>query len=212
MDEEKETVSLGDVFKALIRKWWIIVLSGVVCALIALGATFLLTKQQYKATCKMYVYNSTDRTTQTSIKNEDFNASDNIITVYSEMLKMDITYKNILNHAELDDKYTVSQFGKMLSCGSVEHTPIFYVSITSESKNDAIKLANATMETFPTEAKKVVVGSDYEIMSYATEATKLDRGLTKHVVLGVIVGVLISCGVIIIIRIAKSVQKENEKA
>lgn len=212
LNEEKETVSLSEVFNTLIHKWWIIVLSGVICALLAFGATFLFTKQQYKATCKMYIYNTTDKLTQKSIKNEDFNASNNILIVYSEILKMDTTYENILTNAALDKKYSTSQFAKMLSCGSVKDTPIFYVSVTSESKDDAIKLANAAMQTFPGEAKKVVVGSDYEIISYASNATKLNRGYTKHIVLGVVLGVVASCGVLVIIKFTQKLKiKQNEE-
>lgn len=212
LNEKNEAVTLSEIFKALIHKWWIIILSGVICGLVAFGATFLFTKQQYKATCKMYVYNTTDKTAQTSIKNEDFNASNNILIVYSEILKMDKTYKAILTNAELDKKFSTNQLSKMISCGSVKNTPIFYVSVTSESKDDAIKLANATMDTFPDVAKKVVVGSDYDVITYAITATELSRGYSKNSVVGVFAGVMISCGVLLTVYfVKKSKTKQNDE-
>ena len=200
-EENESTVTLNDVFRVLFRKWWIIILSTILCALLAFGATCVFTKKQYKATCKMYVYNSTDRMTQTSLKNEDFNASNKIIVVYSEILSV----------AELENKYDVSGFGKMLSCGSVKDTPIFYISVTCTSSQDAIKLANTAIEIFPVEAKKVVVGSDCEVIAQAVSATELDRGFKKHAVIGAILGFVVSCGVILIVKYVKKIKREKRE-
>ncbi len=210
-EENESTVTLNDVFRVLFRKWWIIILSTILCALLAFGATCVFTKKQYKATCKMYVYNSTDRMTQTSLKNEDFNASNKIIVAYSEILKMDNMYKEILSVAELENKYDVSGFGKMLSCGSVKDTPIFYISVTCTSSQDAIKLANTAIEIFPVEAKKVVVGSDCEVIAQAVSATELDRGFKKHAVIGAILGFVVSCGVILIVKYVKKIKREKRE-
>lgn len=198
--ENETTIDILELLRAILKKWWIVVLCALLGAGVMFGYTQFFKKQTYSATLKMYVNSkaSISDSLSVSITSSDISASTSIVKTYGVILQSQLVLDDVLEKAGLDNKYTYSQTLKMLSVGSIDGTPVFGVSVTSESPEDAILLANTIAQVFPPQVAEIINGSSAKIVDYATKASPISKRVPTMSLIGFLVGAVAAAAFIVI--------------
>lgn len=201
--KEKETetsIDIIELLRAILKKWWIVLL----VALIGAGAMFGYTKffktQTYSARVKMYVNNKASITEglSVSLSAGDINASTAIVKTYGVILQSQLVLDDVLEKSGLDEKYTYGQVLGMLSVGSIDSTPVFGITVTCENPEDAMLLANTIAAVFPPQVAGIIDGSSAKIVDYATKASAISKRVPTMSLIGLLVGAVVAAAGIVI--------------
>ena len=197
-DEEVE-IDLMQLLKALTKKVWAIVLAAVLVGGCALLCTTLFITPLYKARTLMYVNNNALNVgdMKMSISAGDLSAAQSLVDTYTIILGTRSTLDEVAEVSGVD--YTYEELKEMVSAASVNSTEIFYVEVTSPDPKEAETIANTIGQILPDKISSIVEGSSARIVDYAVvPAKKASPSITKNTILGMLVGIVISCGIIIV--------------
>ena len=119
------------LLKAILKKWYVVVLSGILCAALAFGyATFFMTPK-YESSIKLYVNSDV---TLGSISISSLNAAQSLVNTYIEFLNTNDTLDAVIEKADLKDEdgnqMTAKTLKGMISASNVSDTEIFKITVT----------------------------------------------------------------------------------
>ena len=183
--KENIEIDVRGLFKALIKRAWIIVL----CALLGGGTALLYTANfvtpMYRAEVTMYVNNNSG--------NSDTVSSSNLAVA----LQLVNTYVNIIQSNKVLDKViqetgivlTAGQVRSMLTAESINDTEMFAVRVTSPSPQMSADIANAIANIAPAEISKIIEGSSAKVIDYAKVPTsRVSPSFTVNTIVGGLIG------------------------
>ena len=83
-NQSEVTIDLGEIFEALIRKIWLIILLAIVGGVLAFSFGYFAVTPQYESTVKLYVNNAseTTNTTKSYISTTDIDAAQSLVNTY----------------------------------------------------------------------------------------------------------------------------------
>ena len=202
-NETETTIDILEILRAILKKWWIVLLCAVIGASVLFGYTQFFKKQTYSATVKMYVNSkaSISDSLSVSITSSDISASTSIVKTYGVILQSQLVLDDVLEKAGLDDKYTYAQAVKMLTVGSIDGTPVFGVTVTSEDPNDAMLIANTIASVFPPQVAEIINGSSAKIVDYATKASPISKRVSTMTLVGFLAGAVLAAAAIVILDV-----------
>ncbi|MGN1095450.1 MAG: YveK family protein, partial [Eubacteriales bacterium] len=166
MNEENknDVIDLLQIFKALIKRWWIILLASLVCAGAFFGYTYLKITPMYRANAMMYVNNKMS-IGSTSISISDLNTAAKLVDSYSIILKSRLTLEEVIKKADL--KYTYSQLYDMVSVAAENGTEIFRITVKSSDPVEAAKICNTIVEVLPEKISGIIEGANVSVVDLA---------------------------------------------
>lgn len=164
-------VDFGRVWKAIWRKFWAICVAAVLCAVIAVTGTFFLITPKYESSALFYVNNNSLSVGDTSfsISQGDITAAKSLVDTYIVILNSRECLNLVAEYADVDVTYEELQ--NMISASAVNATEIFEVTVTSEDKVEAEKLANAIAYVLPKRISTIVEGTSANIVDHAVVPT-----------------------------------------
>ena len=197
-DEEVE-IDLMQLFRALLKRSWAIILAAVIFGGCALVYTTLFVTPLYKARTLMYVNNNAVSVgdMKMSISSGDLSAAQSLVDTYTIILGTRATLDDVAEIAGLN--YSYEDLKKMISAASVNSTEIFYIEVTSPDPKEAELIANTIGQILPEKIASIVEGSSARIVDYAVApAHKASPSIAKNTILGMLVGIVIACGIIVV--------------
>ena len=202
-------IDLLEVAGELWRHFWVIVLSMIVFGAAAFSyANFLITPL-YHSEAKVYVNNSNLSVGSTSISLTDLNAAQSLVDTYIVILKSRPTLEDVIEKANVS--YTYEQLESMISASSVDSTEVFSIVVEDADPEEACMLANTIVEVLPDHISDIVDGSSPRIVQYAVVPTApYSPNVAKFLVMGVVLGLVLSCGIIILMMMMDKRVKSPE--
>lgn len=201
-NEDELEIDLLRLVRALWKKAWVIVLVAATFGTAMLTYTGFFVKPLYKAEALMYV-NSSDISVggaKVSISQGELTAAQSLIKTYTVILNTRSTLNEVIEKSGVD--YTYEQLKEMISAQSVNSTEVFSITVTSPSPNEAELLANTIAGVLPERIASIVEGSSARIVDYAVVPVEKDSpNMMKNAVIGIALGLLLSCGVIIVMEL-----------
>ena len=192
-------IDLMQLFQALLRKAWALILAAVIFGGCALGYTSLFVSPTYRARTLMYVNNNSMSLgdTKFSISSGDLAAAQSLVDTYAIILETRSTLDEVKEAANLP--YSYEQLCAMIDAGSVNGTEIFYIDVTSISPVEAEKIANTIAQILPGKIASIVDGCSARVVDYAVvPASKASPSVAKNAVLGALVGFVLAAGIVVI--------------
>ena len=200
--EDEVEIDLMQLFRALLRRFWAIALAAAIFGGAALAYTAFFVTPLYKARTLMYVNNNSLAigSTKVSISHSDLVAAQGLVDTYTVILKTRTTLEDVIETSGISRSY--EQLVGMIEAEAVDSTEIFYVEVTSSDPKEAELIANTIGQILPDKISSIVEGSSARIVDYAVEPShKASPSLTKNTVLGILVGLVLSCGTIIVLEL-----------
>ena len=191
-DDEME-IDLGALFHVLIRKWWLIAICAIMGGVIALGGTALLITPKYESKAQLYILNKT--TSVTSLADIQIGSE---LTADFEVIA---TSKPVIDAAierikeEEDKTFSRKEILDVLTVVNKSGTRILEVKAIDENPADACIIANAVAEA-TADRMASIMKSDPPTTVESAEVSEKPVSLLKNTAIGILLGILLVCGVL----------------
>ncbi|MEG0403129.1 YveK family protein [Anaerorhabdus sp.] len=207
MEDNYTEIDLMKIWESFKKIWYICI---IIC-LISTISSFLITKflmtPKYEATGKIIVVQKNE-TQNTQLNLNDVNLSQKLVSTYSEILKSERISDLVLN--ELDLPYTAKEYQEMVNVTAASNTEVINVTVTSESAKESTEVANTIIKTFQEEIYDIMSVENVSVLNWAKVPTAPSSPSTiKNVLIGGVIGVLIS-GILVIILMFKDNKVKTE--
>ena len=154
----------------------------------------------YEASVSLYV-NNTDSNTRYENKmlGTDITASQMLVPSCVEIVKSNRMLKVVAKKAKEDEQlnYSAAAIGRMLSTEVVADTEIFKIVIKCNDPQTAAKIANTFAKAAREEINTIISASSVNVIDWAEPSNKkVSPNVTMNTILGLIMGLLLSCAFI----------------
>ena len=205
VESDEETIDLLELLYALLGKWLEIAAATVACALIAaIGVLFFVTPK-YQASSTIYVISRKD----SAINISDLQIGTALTDDYIQVFHMWEVQEKVISN--LDLPYTYNQLDGMLSVTNASNTRMLEITVTSESAQEAADIANEYATVVRDYIAKKMATDKPSIMSTALVPTvPVSPNKTKSILLGALLGFVVSAGVIVVMTLLDDTYKTTE--
>lgn len=214
MNKKKTNVEidLKRLLMVLARHCWVILLVGLLLAAMGFGYASAFIDAEYAAEVRMYVNNTYGAGT-VGFSSSQMSAAQSLASTYMVVLDSYDVLESVGQKAVSDygasKVYTVGQLRAMISTAAIDETEVFKVLVVSTNRDDAVKIANAVKDVLPEVVNKMVTVEQTDNPGEQKEAPplvslqraeykgKVGPDEKKYAVVGFLVGVLITAGIIV---------------
>lgn len=191
MDNEKEfEISLKDLFRIFRQGLWIIVVTAVVFAIAAFGYSRFFVQKTYTSSVKFYV----EATTSSDNAYNDlysYNYATSLVNTYIEMLQTNSFYEKVADN--LDNTYTASEIGSMVSFANDNETEVFSVSVVAKSPQAAKIVADSVASVAPGVISTLEDNAKLKIVDSAIVPTSpTSPNVSKNTIMAFLVGLVLA--------------------
>ncbi len=208
---EEVEIDLQRLFKALLKRAWIIIIASILGAVLSFFATFFFVTPLYQSSAMFYVNNNSLSVGDTSfsISQGDITASKNLVDSYIVILKTRTSLNDVIDYTGVDRTY--SELRGMISAASVNSTEIFEVVVTSPDPLEAEEIATAIAYILPKRISSIVEGTSAKVVDTAViPSSPSSPSYPKNVIIGFMLGLLVSVGAVILKEIFDITIREEE--
>lgn len=193
-------IDLGELFVALCKKVWIIVIVTVLVGAIVGAYAFFFVTPKYKANAMMYVNNNSVSVGSTSFDISDLNAAKSLVNTYMVILNSRNVLNDVIEESGVD--YSYKELKSMISAAPVDSTEVFEVVVTSTNPKEAELIANSICSVLPKKIASIIESSSVRIVDSAVlPESKSSPNVTMYAFVGMFVGFVVSCIVVIILKL-----------
>lgn len=162
--QESKTVDLKGMFFRILEKFWIVLISAVVCA-VFMGMSAGNSVTTYSATAKLYIVNKDSA----GVNIADLQLGTVLTLDYQEVFKAWEVHKMVID--ELNLPYSYEQMQSMLTISNPEDTRILYITVSNPDAKMAADIANAYAKSAKTFIANTMDGVEPSDFSSAMEPT-----------------------------------------
>jgi capsular polysaccharide biosynthesis protein len=198
-NNDSDEIDLLEVAKALLHRWWALVLAVVIFGAAAFGYTYFFIDPLYQSSTLLYVNNSDISLGATSftISNADLTAAQKLVNTYVVILKSRTALSEVIEEAGLN--YSYEDLKDMISAAAVNSTEVFEVVVTSKDPAEAERIANTIANVLPEKIADIVSGSDVRIVDYAViPSHRSSPSYTRNTAIGMLLGLVLSAAAVIL--------------
>lgn len=196
-EQDEITIDIGELIGVLWKKAHIIILVGIVCALAAFFGTKLLITPQYDSVTKIYVI---AKQNENAITTSDLQTGNMLTKDYVEMVKSRPVLEKVISVLDLD-----MTTGALLDCIKVEvpaDTRMIKITVRHEDPKMAKNIADAVRDAASVQIKDVMNIDAVNTVEDANLPTgKATPNTMKNTMMGGILGVILTMGIIVLIHI-----------
>ena len=206
-------IDLFKLVKELWKKSWIIVIATILCGAAFIAYTFFFITPLYQSSALLYVNNNSldIGSTKLSITSGDINASNSLIDTYIVILKSRTTLEKVISEGALP--YSYEQLKNEVSGSSEGNTPVFKITVTDANPEMAATICNRIVEVMvddSTGISGIVEGSSVNVIDYAVVSREPSSpSYMKNTAIGMLIGFILSCGIIILRSLVDSTIREE---
>ena len=204
-DDEIE-IDLVEVFRLLVSKLGIIILSGMIFAFLAIIGTKLFITPKYQSITKMYVLAQQNSDTVT---NSDLQTSTLLTKDYAELITSRTVAESVIANLRLDLKY--DQLINKIEVGTTSDTRIITIKVTDEDPYAARDIANAVRDTAAEHIKSVMNIEAVNVVDAANiPDQKCSPSVSKNGLLAGMLGCFLAVVIILIQYLSNDTIKVSE--
>lgn len=186
--EKEIRIDVGRSIKAVVKKWYLVLVAGLIGAIVMFGMSFFTQKQYYaQSTIYSAAYGSYSETAQ----------GVQAVQLYAEIInsnKIAERAASILG----DNSIRADEIRAMVGSNFSKDSPVLTIYANSSDPDKAVAVANAMSDAFIIEAQNITGGESIQSLDKAVYASANFTGTKKKVVMGFLAGVLLVCGFIVI--------------
>lgn len=207
--EEIDLRELFDYFKSKIS--WIII---IVALAIGMGNLYTLVTRvpMYKSSTSLVLV--VENNENTAYTNSEQQLNKNLVGTYSEIIKSKKILNEVIKNLELN--YTTSYLQKAITVSSVANTEIISITVSDQNNKLAAQIADETAYVFTKEIVNIYKLNNVSILDRAeVEKSPYNVNYIKDNIIYVLIGIVISCGLIFVffyfdttIKTAEEVEKK----
>lgn len=195
-NKQQEEIDLLELFMALLSKWYLIAVSGLVCALAAMLITMFMIAPTYVSETSIYIYNQqTDNMTMS-----DLQTGSTLTKDFEILVKGRNVLENVIEKLDLD--LTYNQINSMVSVSVPANTRIVEISVKTTDPYLSRDIADAVREISSKSIAEVMGVDAVNVVEKANlPEGKAGPSISKNTLLGGMAGAVIACGIIVLMTL-----------
>lgn len=208
---EYYSIDVIHILKSLWRRVWVIAICGLLAAAIGFSYSAFVLKPTYSSSIKLYVNNSSFSlgNANFSITSSELTAAQSLVKTYGEILSSRSTLERVAEKSELD--YTWKHIAGMIKFAPAGETEIMKVTVTCKDPYEACRIANTIAEVLPVRISEIIDGASMEVVDSAIpELNKVAPSITNYTAIGLILGVVLSAGVLVVLALMDGTIHDEE--
>lgn len=212
MDDEAE-IDLLELFNALRKKVWIILLTAVILGVAAFACTVTLIKPKYTAKTLLYVNSSSVSlgSAKLSISASELSAAKGLVDTYIVILNTRTTLNEVIAQSGLPYTYEKIVGSKMIHAAAVNSTEVFAIEVTTTSPQDSEILANTIGAVLPNKIASIVEGSSARIVDYAVvPSQKSSPNIRKNTMIGFAAGAFLAAALVVLEKLLDTKVRDTD--
>lgn len=185
----EETISLEDIFDAVKKRLWLIVLVTLLATAVSGFASYFIMTPVYKADTQILVQSDTDQK-QSSYSQIQTNLQ--LINTYSVIMKSPAILQNVADKLDLDQG--VSLLKNQITVSSKKNSQVVNISVQNDDPQMAAKIANSVASVFQSQIAELMNVNNVSILSKADPGPKpqpISPNPLRNMLLAFVVGLMI---------------------
>ena len=191
-------IDLSQLLYVLLRRLWAILLLTAIGAGAAYYYATLTSKVLYTATTSLVVnakYNqSYTGKDEQAPSTADINLARDLTETYKLVLRSDRIMRYVIDKLALGSD--VDTLMRQVELTNVEKTQVFFITVTDENPDMAVRIANAIAEVAPQVMMETVDIGSVNVLDAAQEAKLVPNGRLHKTLLGALAGLLLGGGIV----------------
>jgi capsular polysaccharide biosynthesis protein len=204
-----EEINLAELFNYYLKKLPIII---VVTIIVAILGYFYVEKVQvpmYHGTTTIILVEKEDDKNSTVTQN-DLILNEKLVSTYSEIIKSRRVLDQVID--DLNLKTNTNDLAEQVTVTAVSETSIIKVTVSNKNKKEAVIIANKVAEVFKKEITDIYNLENVSIIDNAiVENNPYNVNVKKQMVIYILVGIVLSCGIIFVMYyFDNTIKNKNE--
>ncbi len=204
-------IDMRHILKSLLRRAWLIVLSGIIAGVIGFAIPTFTIAPTYSSSIMLYVNNSSISlgNTNFSISSSQISAAQSLVKTYGVILNNRTTLERIIQKTGVS--YTYKELSGMITSAPSNDTEIMRVTVTSTDPYEAAEIANCIAEILPIRISEIIDGASMEVIDSAIPVlTKVGPSITKYTAVFMVLGVLLCTAVLVVLALLDDTIHDEE--
>ena len=195
-DNEEPTIDLAELFSVLWSKIYLIILVGLIAALAAFAGTKIFITPEYTSSTSMYML--TRSQSGGTITSSDLQTGTQLTQDYMEMVKSRSVLEQVISVLNLD--MSTQELSSSVTTENKTNTRILTISVSNEDPELVQEIANTLRETVSVKIREIMeIDAVNTIEEANLPSAPSSPNVMRNTMLGGILGVLITAGILVII-------------
>lgn len=204
--QDEDVIDLKELFLALKNRWKMIIVVTLVTTIIASVYTFFFTTPMYSAKATIYLKSEGSTTSELL---QGLQVGTQLAPDYEVFFKSRPVVKRVIKSENLD--VTVEQLNEQVTITNPSSTHMIVVTCTDSDPQRAADIANSYVEYGIDAVREVVVKEPYIVESAIANEKKVSPSNTKNILMGMLIGLVLSCGYVIAKSLLDDRLNSNDK-
>ena len=210
MNQENQMVEIDIVslLKTIWKRKFLIILTALITAVIALGYSVFIAKPSYQSTTRIYVVNR-QQSDNNALTNQDLQAGAYLVKDYKEIILSQDVLSTVISELKLSS--TTADLAGKVTVSVPTDTRIVSITVTNGDANQASRIANTLREVAAEKIITVTKVSDVTTLEEA-EAPKSPSSpnIRRNVMIGFVGGAVAMVVLVLIVEVLDDRVKKPE--
>ena len=210
MNQENQMVEIDIVslLKTIWKRKFLIILTALITAVIALGYSVFIAKSSYQSTTRIYVVNR-QQSDNNALTNQDLQAGAYLVKDYKEIILSQDVLSTVISELKLSS--TTADLAGKVTVSVPTDTRIVSITVTNGDPNQASRIANTLREVAAEKIITVTKVSDVTTLEEA-EAPKSPSSpnIRRNVMIGFVGGAVAMVVLVLIVEVLDDRVKKPE--
>lgn len=197
--EQFEELNLKRLTEIIFKHIGMIIAVTLIAGILAFVYSETMIMPEYESAVSIYVNNRKNSDSSQTLSS-DIAASQMLVDTYVVIVKSDTVLNQVA--ARLVDEglsgYNAVMLRRMITAESVDETEIFEITVRDTNKTNTFMIANVIAEVAPDIIKDYVEASSVKVVDYATEGKIVAPNIQRNMLLGLAIGLLLSCAFVVL--------------
>ena len=205
--EEIDLKDMFDYFKSKLS--WIII---AIALAIGIGNVYtMLTRvPQYRSSTSLVLVSENSSESQSTYNNSEQQLNKNLVGTYTEIIKSKTVLENVINNLGLD--YSYGELYEKVSVTAVTNSELIRIVVSDPNPKQATKIADEIASVFVSEVNKFYKLNNVAILDKAEDqSTPYNVNYIKDNAIYVLIGLVVSCGIVFIFFYFDTTIKASEE-
>ena len=191
-NNEEIEIDLKELLLTLKAKWKFIAFTTIIVGIVAGAFTIGFIDKKYSSTSRIYLK---PKVTEGMVDYSTVNSNDKMVNNYVEIMKGDTVLSAVAGNVGVED----SVVKEALSVGAETNTQIIKVTATTTDAGLSQAIVQNTIDVFYREMQATLQIDNIAILDEAKiNETPVSPSLTKNIAVGILLGLVGSCGVVFV--------------
>ena len=190
LDKEEMEIDLGALLREALRRWWVFLITAVICGLLALIVTVALITPQYESQAMLYILSKTTSVTSFA----DFQISTELTADFEVIATSKPVIDGALERIKKEEGITLTRenIEGMLTVTNAADTRILVITATDPDPSVACIVANAVAAETADQMAYIMKSDPPTTVEEAEVAEEpVSPSLMRNTALGVLIGILL---------------------